>query len=411
MTTIVDELVLRFSLDPTNFDRGQKKTIEGLRKLEEDARTAGKGVEDSGQKMVDAFSRVTKEVLGLGAAFLGVSGLKDLVVKTVGNQDALGKTASLLDVNSEALNRWINAVRLAGGTAAGAQSSISALVTAFGRYATGQAQPGEMGLAALGALNPTVNWQGLFQSGNWEKFLLTLSGSLQRNPAAAPGVRRALAQDIPGVGDDLMLLLQQGPDVVKARLAEAQTVTEEQLKAARHISEEFTRLSLALEEAVNRMTPQIESWAVGFARGATQVVKDPVRGAGSGAAGIMEPVLNAIGAGERWLLGQGGAQPTSDVPLPRGRPYMAAQVAEDAERGDTGSRGTGRWIAPYLNVPLYHETLEAGGFGQYRDVNNDNSQAIHIAHVSITPPPGTDAHAWASTFISSVTAQASSGSR
>lgn len=98
------------------------------------------------------------------------------------------------------------------------------------------------------------------------------------------------------------------------------------------------------------------------------------------------------------------------MPLPSGRAsYPPMNGVLDAN--DTGSRGTGRWIAPYLGVPLHPETLEAGGFGAFREVNTDNSSAIHIAHVSITPPPGTDAHAWANTFISSVTSQASSGSR
>lgn len=408
MATVVDELILKFSLDPSNFDKGQKKTIDGLRKLEEDARTAGKGVEDSGQKMVDAFSRVTKEVLGLGAAFLGVSGLKDLVVKTVGNQDALGKTASLLDVNTEALNRWINAVRLAGGSATGAGSSLSTLITTFGRYKTGQSEPSELGLRTLGAIDPKLDWNSFFVKGDWEGFLKAIGERFKADPSKfGPGVRHALGQEFPGASDDLLLLLQNPK--MQSFLAESLTATEAQTKASRNIAEEFTRLELAIEEGVNRITPQIESWAVGFAKGATLVVKDPVRGAGAGAAGFMAPILGGIAAGERWLLGRNG-DGGGATPPPGGRtPYPPMNGVLDAN--DTGSRGTGRWIAPYLAAQGYHETLEAGGFGAFRDVNTDNSSAIHIAHVSITPPPGTDAHAWASTFISSVTSQASSGSR
>jgi hypothetical protein len=76
--TVIDELVLSLSLDPTKFVKGQKESVAALQKMEEQAKKSGGETETAATKMAEGFERVTKEVLGLGAAFLGVPASKTL---------------------------------------------------------------------------------------------------------------------------------------------------------------------------------------------------------------------------------------------------------------------------------------------------------------------------------------------
>lgn len=65
MATIIDELVLRFSLDPKGFDQGQRQTLAKLDQLERRANRAGGQVEKTGAGVVGFFRQIEQPVASL----------------------------------------------------------------------------------------------------------------------------------------------------------------------------------------------------------------------------------------------------------------------------------------------------------------------------------------------------------
>lgn len=428
MATVVDELILKFSLDPTNFDKGQKKTVDSLRKLEEDARTAGKGVEDSGQKMVDAFGRVTREVLTLGAAFLGVSGLKELVVGTVTAGANLDVMSKALNANIEMMNRWQNVGRQFGVAAETTGAALANIITLQQQLREGKVGPDALGLNSLFALAGVTNQDLLGDTG-------ALLEKIHKGTIAHPADAAGLLSTTPFAALQPSL---QTPDLNK-RLEEGLTLTREQAKAAQDVRDEFVKLTELLEGRFNKalldnirpikeLIEAIRKVASGDFSGAQAIdeklgaqAHEGLSGIGNWLWGFMTPhnlaapgtpaSMGATGGGGGGFGGAGGG---ATMPMPRssrGAPPVGGAWDFDSDYAAAAGH-PGRWTAPYLAVQsMRGEAGGAAGFGNFGSVTHDNSRAISIAHVSITPPPGTDERAWASSFISAVTAQASSGSR
>lgn len=65
MATIIDELVLRFSLDPKGFDQGQRQTLNKLDQLERRANRVGGQVEKSGAGVVGFFRQIEQPIASL----------------------------------------------------------------------------------------------------------------------------------------------------------------------------------------------------------------------------------------------------------------------------------------------------------------------------------------------------------
>lgn len=69
MPTIIDELVLKFSLDPRGFDEGQRKVLDRVGKLEDGAKRAGQQVEKSGAGVVTFFRSIEHPIASLRLHF------------------------------------------------------------------------------------------------------------------------------------------------------------------------------------------------------------------------------------------------------------------------------------------------------------------------------------------------------
>lgn len=268
----LDELVIKLSLDPTKFNQGTKEGQNLLRAFRVEAKRSADEVERDAGKMADGFSRVTKELLGLGLALAGANGLKGLVVGTVQAANALDLQSRALDVNAQALNKWVNTARRAGIDTGAAQGAFGGLVKTLGGVMTRQVTPQQAGLPALQALgvsNP--DWA------NWEHFAEQVVEGLQREQR--PGVRQSLAAGIPG-GDVLLQIANQfrtNGDLQRA-LAESATATKDQAEAARRLTEQFTQLQLAIEKAINRLIPEAEPTATKILKAGVAASKGDMSG-------------------------------------------------------------------------------------------------------------------------------------
>lgn len=347
--TVVDDLILRFSLDPTNFNRGQQQAIASLQKLEEEARKSGGAVEDSAKKMADGFERVTKEVLSLGAAFLGVNGLKDLAVSTVQTAANLGVLATATNTSSEALNRWQNAARHVGIGADQTGAAISGLIVKLQQFQAHQITPEGLGLRAMQSLTNNGITQADLQPENVENLLLKLAKGVKANPSRAAG----LTAEIPG-GSALLPLLQRQD--LEALLARSQSITNEQIAAAQRIRDIFVDTAIKIETAVNKLLPSAEGPAAGIGRGIGQLAEGDPRGfltidsnTGSGALGRWigqhNPFISKPDAGN---FNEGTAALSAWISQNVGG-FNQITAANDAYHGGRGGHGAGLAVDFTLN--------------------------------------------------------------
>ena len=145
MSTVIDSLVLEFSLDPTRFTAGQRAVMQSLQQLSNAAHSQGTEVEASAKRTQNLISGVKREAIGLLALFFGARGIKDFVGNITLFDAALGRSAKTLDMNAGKLAAWIGVARQTGGTAESMTGAMQGLTD------------------QLNAAEQTGNWGNLLQ--------------------------------------------------------------------------------------------------------------------------------------------------------------------------------------------------------------------------------------------------------
>ena len=153
MPTVLDSFVLEFSLDPSQFTRGQQQVMSDVKKLEEQARQSAIQTESSTKKLSELFTGMKREALGfIGVAVGGYEARKFIDFLT--NLDAsTSRLSRTLGINVRDLSSWQNAAKAFGGTGQEVTSTIMRLeqeVWNF-RFGIGSNLPGQ--LRALGGID------------------------------------------------------------------------------------------------------------------------------------------------------------------------------------------------------------------------------------------------------------------
>jgi hypothetical protein len=129
LATVIDSLVVLLGLDASNYKKGretaEKETTETARKSKEAADAITKSLTEVGRTVASLF---------LG--FESVSGFTKFLSGLNSGEAALGRTAANIGMSAHELNKWGNAVKLAGGDATDAQSAFSQLTEDFQKMTT-----------------------------------------------------------------------------------------------------------------------------------------------------------------------------------------------------------------------------------------------------------------------------------
>jgi hypothetical protein len=258
----IDELIVRLVLDPKGFVAGTKEANAAINKFKQETKQHADEVERQATKMSDGFSKVTKELLGLGLAIAGISGFKDLVVGTVSAANAQGLLARSLDVSIEKFNQWVNVAKKAGMGGAAAESDINSLIMSWQAVREHSKTPEQAGLGQLMKLGVT---DADFQT-TWENFAMQMIRALSKdnplwkklNIADNPASRALAAQALPG-GQSMLAIANQFPLADLPRvLAESITLRQEEADAARRLTEKLEELRQAIEDKLNQLIPKVE---------------------------------------------------------------------------------------------------------------------------------------------------------
>ena len=147
MSTIIDSLIIKLGLDPSDYKKGeedaakatastatkltaaQKKTEATRKKVETEQAKRTKQLADEEKKRADATVKGFKDIaLQAGALFLGFDSLKGFVslLGTLNTGEAnLGRLSANLGVNTHELNTWGLAAERLGGKAEDVQAALA----------------------------------------------------------------------------------------------------------------------------------------------------------------------------------------------------------------------------------------------------------------------------------------------
>lgn len=120
MATVIDSLIVLLGLDASNYKKG-RETAE--KETSETARKSKAAADD----ITKSLTEVGRTIAGLFLGFETATGFAKWLGNLNAGEAALGRTAANINMSAHELNRWGNAVELAGGSATDAQAAFTQL--------------------------------------------------------------------------------------------------------------------------------------------------------------------------------------------------------------------------------------------------------------------------------------------
>ena len=124
MATIIDQLVVLFSLDAKDFQKGAKDTGDALDATKKKTDSVARDIEESGKRAAQFFTEMRNQALLAASVITGGIGLKEFVEGTVRADAATGRLSTNLHLGVQELSSWEQAAKYAGGSAEGIDSAF-----------------------------------------------------------------------------------------------------------------------------------------------------------------------------------------------------------------------------------------------------------------------------------------------
>jgi hypothetical protein len=135
--TVIDELIVQLGLDATKFTAGQKAAMESAKKVQEELLKQSKATEERTTKILDFFSKLKREAIGVLAALAGAGEVKQFLTNLAQMDSATGRLATTLGLNVKDIALWQNVTKLMGGTAEEGAQSVGQLQLELAKIASG----------------------------------------------------------------------------------------------------------------------------------------------------------------------------------------------------------------------------------------------------------------------------------
>jgi len=239
MATVIDSLIVELGLDPAKFTQGQKSAMQAFNKARNEAERHAKAIEASGARAVEFFQKLKREALGLVAALVGGTELKQFVTNITNTDAAVGRLAKTMDLPPSVLIKWRNAAKLWGGS----EDSITNVL----RTLKSDMKKLELGIVPdwLKYLNQFVRLD-ITKVKDADELLLTMADAMKSmDPARA----RVIA-DFFHIDNDTLVAMLKGRKGLQEFLDTAQRlnpVTDEQVRLAIELQKAWNETSLAAE--------------------------------------------------------------------------------------------------------------------------------------------------------------------
>lgn len=236
-THVLEAFLITFGLDPKEFEDGSRRVEDQSKKLLENQKQLYDEIEDSGKKTGETIKNLSREVVGLGMAFLGAKSITGFLTDIATGAASADRFGQIIGMSTEKVYAWRKAVSEidpSGGSAA-ADTSLAAIQNVRMGLVTGR--PDAQALGTYARLGVSA---GDLRNGDAGSILSKLAGAKE---GMDPQLYANLLQQI-GLPASTISLLMQGKSSVDKLIAKYEADTEGLQKAA----EEQKKLQTAIVE-------------------------------------------------------------------------------------------------------------------------------------------------------------------
>jgi len=252
MATVIDSLLIELGLDTSKFDANQKKSVEELRKFDDQAQKTSKNTQQGAKNIGDGFEKARNALISLGVAFIGIKGFTSFAQQTTTTNAGLARTAELFRMSAREVDAWGGVLKSVGGNAQDFQSSFQAIQSGAAAVQFGNTAI----LETLGKLQALDAYDYDKKSVDIYK----LADAIKRF-SDANGEQAALIQaEAMGINRNFFMILKQGSEVMHKLYGESDKlsgVTEQNTLKAQKLQEQWGRVEQALSGAGNQIMDQM----------------------------------------------------------------------------------------------------------------------------------------------------------
>lgn len=246
MATVIDQLVVKLSLDDVEFQKGEKRVAKGLIDTKKKTETVGKNIAADGKKGAEFFGQLEKAALKFFAVLTTGRGLADFTRTVIATGATFDRMSKNLGTGADTLSRWAGAVRQSGGTTEGFLGTMQGLSQSL----TELKLTGNTGilpyLQALGVSVADTNGKAK----PLEQILGDIGDKLNKLPNRqdAFNIGRNL-----GIDDGTINLLLKGRSEVEKLLASQKAYSAADAESARKAQERWEGVQLRIERITQKL--------------------------------------------------------------------------------------------------------------------------------------------------------------
>lgn len=246
MATVIDQLVVKLSLDDVEFLDGEKRVAASLGQTKKKTENVGKNIAADGKKGAEFFGQLEKAALKFFAVLTTGRGLADFTRTVIATGAAFDRASKNLGVGADTLSRWAGAVRQSGGTT----ESFLGTMQGLSQSLTELKLTGNTGilpyLQALGVSVADTNGKA--------KPLERILGDIGEKLNALPNRQDAfnIGRNL-GIDDGTINLLLKGRSEVEKLLASQKAYSNEDAESARKAQERWEGVQLRIERITQKL--------------------------------------------------------------------------------------------------------------------------------------------------------------
>ena len=257
MATVIDSLLIELGLDTSKFDSSSKKSVEELRKFQQQAEKSFKASQKGSKELGDGFDKARNALISLGVSFVGIQGFTSFAKNTTATNAGISRTAELFKMSARELDTWGGVLKSVGGNASDFQSSTQAIKQSLSNMKFGDTSLLEnlgklqaLGSDALGALDINKKELDIYKLADAFK---------QLSDAGKEQDAYVIAQAM-GINYNYFMILKQGSEAVHKLYDEnykLSGVTAENTKKAEDLQKAWGKVGQAFGGASNQIMDQL----------------------------------------------------------------------------------------------------------------------------------------------------------
>jgi hypothetical protein len=273
MATVIDQLVVEFSLDPRKFTEAQRQLLDAFKKSQDRADEFSKRIDAQGMKMTEIFSTLKKGIMGTIGAFGGYEAMA--IINHLNNMDAAtGRWAKTIGTNVQNLSTWQGMIRQVGGSAEEAMATMSALQGAINNVVVGNGMVDNK----FGFL---LNQIGGLQGKNADQILRQLQAYFTEQISAgrmSPSMAATEMSWIPGMNQNMINVMLSDLKKLEEAARAAGLATKQSADEAIRYQESLNKLSLSAEGLERVLTIKLTPSLTTFLDRTKQIIQELSQG-------------------------------------------------------------------------------------------------------------------------------------